>query len=69
MSERTALQDWSIFRQRPPIQGCQSIRFIPWSASGRIPYVKVGRLVKFDLVLLDAWIKQKTIMPMPDIGR
>ena len=35
----------------------------------RIPYVKVGRLVKFDLVLLDAWIKQNTVMPMPVIGR
>jgi excisionase family DNA binding protein len=31
----------------------------------RIPYVKVGRLVKFDLALLDNWIKQQTIMPMP----
>lgn len=30
----------------------------------RIPYVKVGRLVKFDLVLLDAWIKQQTVMPV-----
>lgn len=31
----------------------------------RIPYVKVGRLVKFDQVMLDAWIKQNTFMPMP----
>lgn len=31
----------------------------------RIPYVKVGRLVKFDMALLDKWIKQNTIMPMP----
>lgn len=31
----------------------------------RIPFVKVGRLVKFDLGLLDAWIKQNTVMPMP----
>lgn len=30
----------------------------------RIPYVKVGRLVKFDVGLLDAWIKQNTVMPM-----
>ncbi len=30
----------------------------------RIPYAKVGRLVKFDLVLLDAWINKYTIMPM-----
>ena len=31
----------------------------------RIPHVKVGRLVRFDLVLLDAWIKDQTVMPMP----
>ena len=30
----------------------------------RIPYVKVGRLVKFDLRLLDAWITKNTVMPM-----
>ncbi|CAI4032312.1 hypothetical protein DNFV4_02741 [Nitrospira tepida] len=32
----------------------------------RIPFVKVGRLVKFDLDLLDKWIKQHTVMPMPN---
>ena len=32
----------------------------------RIPYVKVGRLTKFDVGLLDAWIKQHTVMPMPE---
>jgi excisionase family DNA binding protein len=31
----------------------------------RIPYVKVGRLVKFDQAALDAWLKQHTVMPMP----
>ena len=30
----------------------------------RIPFVKIGRLVKFDLELLDKWIKQQTVMPM-----
>lgn len=30
----------------------------------RIPFVKVGRLVKFDVGLLDGWIKQHTVMPM-----
>ena len=31
----------------------------------RIPYIKVGRLVKFDQAMLDAWLKQHTVMPMP----
>ncbi len=30
----------------------------------RIPYLKVGRLVKFDLTLLDAWLKKRTILPI-----
>jgi len=31
----------------------------------RIPYVKVGRLVRFNEELLDKWIRQQTVMPMP----
>jgi excisionase family DNA binding protein len=31
----------------------------------RIPFVKVGRLVKFDVELLDRWLKERTVMPMP----
>ncbi len=31
----------------------------------RIPYVKVGRLTKFDVALLEQWLKQHTVMPMP----
>jgi len=32
----------------------------------RIPFVKVGRLTKFDVSLLDKWISQHTIMPVPE---
>jgi len=31
----------------------------------RIPYVKVGRLVKFDQAMLDGCLKQNAVMPMP----
>lgn len=31
----------------------------------RIPHVKVGRLVKFDEAMLQEWLKQHTVMPMP----
>ena len=31
-----------------------------------IPFVKVGRLVKFDLAKLDEWITKQTVMPMPE---
>lgn len=30
----------------------------------RIPFVKVGRLTKFDLALLDKWLMQHTVMPL-----
>ena len=31
----------------------------------RIPHIKLGRLVKFDVPMLDAWIRKNTVMPMP----
>ncbi len=31
----------------------------------RIPYVKVGRLLRFDLKAIDEWIAQNSVMPMP----
>lgn len=34
----------------------------------RIPYVKVGRLTKFDLDTLDKWIKHQTVMSVPKWG-
>ena len=30
----------------------------------RIPYIKVGRLLRFDIALLDDWITKQTVMPM-----
>lgn len=32
----------------------------------RIPYVKVGSRVKFDPLKLEDWIKEQTVMPMPE---
>ena len=31
----------------------------------RIPFVKIGRLLKFDLKAIDEWIAQNSVMPMP----
>ena len=40
-----------------------------WVSQRRIPFTKMGKLVKFDVELLDQWIKQKTVMPMsPKVG-
>jgi excisionase family DNA binding protein len=32
----------------------------------RIPYVKVGRLLRFDLKAIDEWLDKKTVMAMPE---
>jgi len=37
-----------------------------WVSQRKIPHIKMGRLVKFDPVKLDEWIKQQTVMPMPE---
>jgi len=34
----------------------------------RIPYVKVGRLTKFDRTLLDKWLHEHTVLPMPRLA-
>ena len=31
----------------------------------RIPFVKVGRRTMFNIGLLDDWLKEHTVMPMP----
>lgn len=37
----------------------------------RIPYVKLGRLTKFDVRTLDAWIEKRSVRPIahPDHGK
>ena len=30
----------------------------------RIPFVKMGRLTKFDLVKIDSWIEKNSVMPI-----
>jgi len=32
----------------------------------RVPFVKLGGALRFDLVQLEEWIKQNTVMPMPE---
>ncbi len=35
-----------------------------WVHMRRIPYVKMGRLVKFDIKKLDEWIKEREVKPL-----
>ena len=32
-----------------------------WVCHKRIPYLKIGRLVKFDLQVIEAWLKDKRV--------
>ena len=32
-----------------------------WVSQKRIPYVKMGRLTKFDTLIIDKWIKENSV--------
>ena len=32
-----------------------------WVSQKRVPYVKIGRLTKFDIEIIDRWIKRATV--------
>ena len=46
--------------------GIKATTLYKWVSQRKIPYIKMGRLVKFDPVKLEEWIKQQTVMPMPE---
>ena len=46
--------------------GVSATTLYKWVSQRKIPQIKIGRLVKFDPVKLDEWIKQQTVMPMPE---
>ena len=41
--------------------GCTVNTLYSWTSQKRIPYVKLGRLVKFDRVDLDKWIEAQKV--------
>ena len=65
MSETTGLLRLIDIKAAAHYTGLSTHTIYAMVSQRRIPYVKVGRLVKFDIGLLDAWIKQNTVMPMP----
>jgi len=48
------------------ISGISTPTLYKWVSHRKIPYIKMGRLVKFDPLKLEEWIKQQTVMPMPE---
>ncbi|MEP7152447.1 MAG: helix-turn-helix domain-containing protein [Nitrospira sp.] len=65
MGETTGLMRLIDIKAAAQYTGLSAHTIYAMVSQRRIPYVKVGRLVKFDVALLDAWIKQNTVMPMP----
>ena len=53
-------------QQAAQITGVSITTLYKWVSHRKIPYIKMGRLVKFDPIKLEEWIKQQTVMPMPE---
>jgi excisionase family DNA binding protein len=53
-------------QQASQITGVSIPTLYKWVSQRKIPHIKMGRLVKFDPIKLDEWIKQQTVMPMPE---
>ncbi len=39
-----------------------------WTSDRQIPFLKIGRLVRFDLIKIDKWLKEKTIPSIKDLS-
>jgi len=52
-------------QQAAQITGVSITTLYKWVSHRKIPYIKMGSLVKFDPLKLEEWIKQQTVMPMP----
>jgi excisionase family DNA binding protein len=53
-------------QQAAQVTGIAVPTLYKWVSQRKIPYIKMGRLVKFDPSKLDEWIKRQTVMPMPE---
>jgi len=53
-------------QQAAQITGISTTTLYKWVSQRKIPYIKMGRLVKFDPLKLEEWIRQQTVMPMPE---
>ncbi len=38
-----------------------------WAYQRKIPYHKIGRLVKFDLIKINKWLEDRKIDPAPNL--
>ncbi|MCZ6799423.1 MAG: helix-turn-helix domain-containing protein [Nitrospirae bacterium] len=62
----TNLKHLLTIQQAAQITGVSITTLYKWVSHRKIPYIKMGRLVKFDPSKLEEWIKQQTVMPMPE---
>ena len=65
MNEQISMRKLTVEAEAAEYTGLSVHTVYTMVSQRRIPHVKVGRLVKFDLSMLDAWIHKNTVMPMP----
>jgi len=39
-----------------------------WTSDRQIPFIKIGRLVRFDPIKINGWLKQKTVPSIRDFS-
>lgn len=39
-----------------------------WTSDRQIPFLKIGRLVRFDPLRIDKWLKEKTVPCIQDLA-
>jgi len=39
-----------------------------WTSDRQIPFLKIGRLVRFDPIKINGWLKQKTVPSIRDFS-
>ncbi|MCA9467000.1 MAG: helix-turn-helix domain-containing protein [Nitrospira sp.] len=52
-------------QQASLVTGVSVATLYKWVNQRKIPFIKLGRLVKFDPLKLEEWIRTQTVMPMP----
>lgn len=40
-----------------------------WTSQKRLPHLKIGRKVVYDLEAIDAWLQKQRVEPLPSLGR
>ena len=51
-------------REMSEYMGVKENTLYAWVYQKKIPYLKIGKLVKFDLQKIEGWLQQRTVKPI-----